>query len=120
MRDWWCAAWMARSALVASQRRASKPWTNGWRCCEELWKKTTAGWTCFWQAWNNQKKRKRREEKNDEQADFKDGRRHPRDSDPALRRTARSRVPRPHRSEAGPEMDAWSGRLDDARLHQRG
>jgi hypothetical protein len=31
---------------------------------------------------------------------------------------SRGRIPRPHRSKVGPEMDARPGRLGDACLHQ--
>src|ERR1700730_12176428 len=104
---------MVRSALVGSQKRASKQCTNGWPCCERRWRKTMTGWTRFSPAW-----KKRKEEKNDEQDDVAHRGRFPRSRNQALRRASRGRLPRPHRSEAGSEMDARPGRLDDARMHQ--
>src|SRR5579871_41766 len=115
MRDSSFAGSRVRSALVGSQKRVLKRWTNGSQCCEKPLKQTTTGWTKFWQGWKNTTK-----EKSDEQDDAKDRRRYPRDCDKALRCTSRSRIPRPYRSETNPEMVAWSGRLDDAGLYQRG
>src|SRR6267378_2776514 len=113
MRDSSFVESTARSALVVSQRPVSKRWTNGLQCCEKPCRKTTTGLMKFWPTWKKTKKEKR-----DEQTNVEDRRRYTCGSDQALRCAPRGRVPRPHGSETSPEMDAWSGRLDDARLPQ--
>src|ERR1700688_4815683 len=115
MRDLSFAELRVRSVLVVSRMPVLKRWTNGLQCCEKPLRQTTTGWTKSWPGWKNTRK-----EKSDEQDDAEDRRRYPRDCDQALRCATRSRVPRPYRSENNPEMVAWSGRLDDAGLHQRG
>src|ERR1700688_4724475 len=115
MRDYSLAESRVRSALVGSQKRVLKRWTNGSQCCEKPWRQTTSGWTKFWPGWKNTRKGK-----SDEQDDAEDRRRYSRNCDQVLRCASRSRVPRPYRTEINPEMAAWSGRLDDAGLHQRG
>src|ERR1700734_80843 len=113
MRDSSSAGSMVRSALVVSQKRGLKRWTNGWQYCEKPWRKTTIGWMRFWPEWKNIK-----EEKSDEQDDVEDRGRYSRDCDKALCCASRSRLPRPYRSETNPEMVAGSGRMDDAGMHQ--
>src|SRR5580700_5188127 len=103
MRDLWFSVSRVPSDHVALQKAESRPWTNGLPCCGKRSRKTTTGSTRFWPAWNN-----RNEEKNDEQIDAYDRRRHIRGSDQALRRASRGGVPRPHGSEIAPAVVARS------------
>src|ERR1700679_3005422 len=112
MQDSSFAESRVRSALVGSQKQVLKRWTDGSQCCEKLWRQTTTGWTKFWRGWKNTRK-----EKSDEQDDAEDRRRYPRDCDKAVHCAPRGGVPCPHRSEIDPEVVAWTGRMDDARMH---
>src|SRR5579864_2048729 len=96
------AASRVRSALAVSQKVVLKPSINGWRCCATSCSKITSGLTQFWPAWNSGKK-----ERNDEQVDADDRRRHARGCDKALRGSAAGRVSGPHRTGTDPEMVAW-------------
>src|SRR5580704_2126137 len=56
MRDSSFAESRVRSALVGSQKRVLKRWTNGSQCCEKPLRQTTTGWTKFWRGWKNTRK----------------------------------------------------------------
>src|SRR5262249_58739193 len=89
--------------------------TTGSGCCGKLWRQTMTGWTRFWPRW-----KARKDGENDEQDDTEHGRRAVHRGAEKVCGVAGGGLPRAHRREADPKVDARTGRMDHAGVHQRG